>query len=513
MGAKEFDKGYGGSTTIKFIEIQTDQVCVSPTHPQSGSLPDNRATKFLKKFPILDIIRIKGEIMSFVEKVMNRIGYIKDIKTDDGCCYGGDVVIQDGKLISGNPYQDMGKEKAALRPAELEAAYEKISCVGASIDIIANNLQMIEPVFWDNSKREAVKYGADDKLLKLRRIFERPNPTQNRKKFLEKCAKDYTLHGAIYFAIMFDKKEVLSIKILDNAVVTGMADVANSRIGSYIVNNTGIYTGTYEFNGAYYEHTEKKNIILAPYINASAEFSYLPASPLQGAGIETLMYWYGCFHNKSLLQNGARPSLIFLIKSLLNPKHREQLREEIRIKHSGAANAGNAIIIDGSADKDVKQFSQNNKDMEFSSVLQAAEDAIYKRLGTNWVLGKNVESKDFGKGMEMLYDLTVCPLFQGIFNHLFDVFKVYNTGYLDYIVFYLEQDIPALRQRFLEMMKNMPALGIFTVKERRKMYDYEPLGDERDDELSVQSVKVTQTGANGSTNTTGFTKNDQEPSS
>lgn len=447
--------------------------------------------------------------MSFVEKVMSRIGYIRDIKSDNDACCGGDVVIQDGKII-GNPYQDMGKNKATLSPAELEAAYEKISCVGSSVDIIANNLQMIEPIFWDNLKGEGIEYGADEKLLKLRRVFEKPNTLCNRKLFLAKAVKDYELHGVIYFAFVFDKKEVLSIKIIDSNLVSALQDAVNSRIGSYIINNAGAYTGTYEFNGSYYTNTQNNNMILAPYINSSAAFSFLPASPLQGAGIETLMYWYGCFHNKSLLQNGARPSLIFLIKSLLNPKHREQLREEIRIKHAGAGNAGSAVIIDGSADKDVKQFSQNNKDMEFSAVLQAAEDAIYKRLGTNWVLGKNVQSKDFGKGMEMLFDLTICPLFQGIYNHLFDVFKVYNSGYRDYVVYYLEQDIPALRPRFLAMMKDMPSLGIFTVKERRKMYNFKPLGDERDDELSVQSVKVTQTSSDGSVNTTGFDKKEQE---
>ena len=447
--------------------------------------------------------------MSFVEKVMNRIGFIHDIKTDDGACCGGDVVIQDGKMV-GNPYQDICKEKTSLSPAQLEVAYEKVSCVGSSIDLIAKNLQMIEPIFWDNSTRDALEYNANKQLAKLRRVFEKPTSTTNRKTFLEKCVKDYFLHGIIYFAVVFDNKDILSIKIIDNALVIAISDVANSRIGSYLINNSGAYSGTYEFDGAYYTNTTNKNIILAPFLNSSASYSYLPASPLQGAGIETLMYWYGCFHNKSLLQNGARPSLIFLIKSLLNPKHREQLREEIRVKHSGAANAGSAIIIDGSADKDVKQFSQNNKDMEFSAVLQAAEDAIYKRLGTNWVLGKDIQSKDLPKGMELLYDLTICPLFQGLYNHLFDIFKTRNTGFLDYIIFYLEQDIPALRPRFLAMMKDMPGLGIFTVKERRKMYNYKPLGDERDNELSVQSVTVTQTSSNGGTNTTGFTKDEQE---
>lgn len=446
--------------------------------------------------------------MSLIQKVMSRIGYIKDTTSEDTCC-GGDVVIQDGKVI-GNPYEDLCRTKKILLPRELELAYERVSCVGESVDIIANNLQMIEPVFWDNSERKFVEYSSNEKLLKLLRLFSNPNTLTNRKSFLQLVAKNYCVHGIIYFAIYLDKKDFLSVKIIDNNLVTAFEDVSNSRIDFYEVQNLGTYTGKYVFDGSYYKHTTNKNIILAPYLNSCVSNSYLPASPLQGAALETLMYWYGCFHNKSLLQNGARPSLIFLIKSMLNPKHREQLREEIRIKHSGAANAGSAIIIDGAAEKDVKQFSQNNKDMEFVATLQAAEEAVYRRLGTNWVLGKNVQSKDLATGMEMLYDLTICPLFQGVYNHLFDVYKTFNAGFRDYIVFYLEQDIPALKSRFLKMQKEMPNLGIFTVKERRGMYNYAPLGDERDNELSVQSVKVTQTGANGVENTTGFTKEEQE---
>ena len=59
------------------------------------------------------------------------------------------------------------------------------------------------------------------------------------------------------------------------------------------------------------------------------------------------------------------------------------------------------------------------------------------------------------------------------------------------------------------MMNDVPTLGIFTVKERRGMYNYAPLGDYRDDELTVQSVKVTQSGMNGN-NTTEFTSENNE---
>lgn len=376
----------------------------------------------------------------------------------------------------------------------LDAAYTKVSCVGSSIDLIANNIQMIEPVFWDDEEREAIEYPNDKELKKLRRLFEKPNSIDNRKLLLSKCVKNYELHGAIYFVCALSGKEIISIKVIDNSAVSMFADATNSRIEKFDITNYGSYSGTYTFNGSYYIKDDNASFILAPYINPSPECQYMPASPLLGTGIEVLMYWYGCFHNKSLLENGARPSMIVLIKSLLNPKHREQLRQEIKIRHAGAGNAGSAIIIDGAAEKEIKQLSQNNKDMEFNTMLQAAEDAIYKRLGTNWILGKNVQSKDFQRGMEVLYDMAVCPLFQGIYNHLFDVHKYYNAKHRKLKIIFLEQDIPALRPRFIERMAKIPALAIFTIGERRKMFNYKPLGDERDNELVAQTVSVYQQG-------------------
>lgn len=443
--------------------------------------------------------------MTFIQNIMSKIGFIK---SEDSDVCGQDVIIRDGQAI-GHSYADfLGAGTETLRNNQLNAAYDKISCVGSSIDLISRNMQMIEPVFYNNSNRDVIEFPDDKKLKNLKRILEKPNSLMNRKQFIDVCVKEYIVQGCICFAFVLDGRNILSIKPLNFNNITYFVDIENDKIDHYLVNNSGIYSGEYVFDGRYYKNIENKNIILAPLINPSTEQFYIPSSLLQGTGTEILLYWYGCVHNKSLLQNGARPSLIFLIKSMLNPKHREQLRDEIKLRHGGARNAGSAMIIDGSAEKEIRTVSQNNKDMEFTSVLKAAEDAIYKKLGVNWVLGKDVTSKDLPKCMELLYDMTICPMFQLFYNHIFDVFKYYNEGFGDFVIFYLEQDIPALRPRFLSMMKDMPGLGIFTVKERRKMYNYAPLGDYRDDELTVQSVKVTQTGAEGQ-NTTSFTKDEQ----
>ena len=441
--------------------------------------------------------------MSFVSRVMSQIGFKKDVESDIENANGGEVWIKDGK-ICGNPYLDFSSGKRTLTNYELAKAYEKVSCIGSSVDLIVDNFNMIEPIIYNDVKREFVEIPTDKKIKAFLKILRKPNAIDTRIQFFNKLVKNYIIYGVSYIAFVINNNEITSMKVIDNNCVSLFPDVTNNRIDFYELINTGVYTGKYIFNGSYYTKEEEGSIILAPFYNPAADCQYMPASLLLGAGLETLMYWYGCFHNKSLLQNGARPSMVFLIKSLLNPKHREQLREEIRIKHGGAGNAGSAIIIDGAADKDVKQFSQNNKDMEFSTVLKAAEDAIYKRLGVNWVLGEKVTLKDLQTGREMMYDNTICPLFTAVYNHLFDVCKYLSMGLADYSVFYLEQDIPALESRFLRKMKDMPNLGIFTIRERRKMYNYEPLGDERDEELTVQTVQVNQTGNNGKKNTTTF---------
>jgi len=442
--------------------------------------------------------------MSFVSRVMSHMGFKKQMEdASEASACGGEVYIKDGQII-GNPYAEFCSTKQTLTDTELAKAYEKVACIATSVDLISNNFQMIEPVIYNDSKREFVEMPSDRKIKNFLKLLRKPNAIDSRSKFFDKAVKNYIVYGVAYFAFTILNNEITSMRVLDNGNVSMFEDVVNNRIGSYLVTNSGGYTGQYEFNGTYYVKDGESSIIIAPFVNPSTEYSYMPASLLLGAGLETLMYWYGCFHNKSLLQNGARPSMVFLIKSLLNPKHREQLRNEIRIKHGGAGNAGSAIIIDGAADKDVKQFSQNNKDMEFSTVLKAAEDAIYKRLGVNWVLGEKVTTKDLQTGREMMYDNTICPLFNAVYNHLFDVCKYFSMGLTDYSVFYLEQDVPALESRFLKKMKDLPSLGIFTIKERRAMYNYQPLGDARDDELTVQTVQVNQTGKDGKENTTTF---------
>ena len=145
--------------------------------------------------------------MSVGTYIMNKLGF----KSDDcgsGVC---DVEIQDGKIIGGS-YGDFGSAKTTLSRTELGLAYEKISCIGTGIDLIANNMQMIEPVFWDNDKREAVEYPTDKNIKSLRRLLEKPSATTNRKTFIAQSVKSYVSFGVVYYAFYLGTdKQIISI--------------------------------------------------------------------------------------------------------------------------------------------------------------------------------------------------------------------------------------------------------------------------------------------------------------
>ena len=74
--------------------------------------------------------------MSLTDKIMSRMGYIKKIKEDDGFCEGGDVLIQDGKVV-GTPYHDFSTNHSLI-----DISYYFTSFI---------LLLIIEPFFCSNS--------------------------------------------------------------------------------------------------------------------------------------------------------------------------------------------------------------------------------------------------------------------------------------------------------------------------------------------------------------------------
>ena len=89
--------------------------------------------------------------MAILDNIMSRIGFKQQV--DNAAVCGGEVEIKDGKII-GNPYAEFNMIGTPLTPSMIDLTYSRVACVGTSIDLISNNIQMIEPVFWNDDLRE-----------------------------------------------------------------------------------------------------------------------------------------------------------------------------------------------------------------------------------------------------------------------------------------------------------------------------------------------------------------------
>ena len=125
--------------------------------------------------------------------------------------------------------------------------------------------------------------------------------------------------------------------------------------------------------------------------------------------------------NRSLLQNGARPSgaLIFGGEGYLPEEQYRRLKAELEEKHLGAANAGRPVILEGGLDW--KEMSISPKDMEYIEAKNSAARDIALAFGVPPQLlgipGDNTYS-NMAEARLALWEQTVIPLANDIISGL-----------------------------------------------------------------------------------------------
>lgn len=123
----------------------------------------------------------------------------------------------------------------------------------------------------------------------------------------------------------------------------------------------------YNYNDKELWHIKKFN----PHQLYSSFFGMSKAYPLFN---EMESYMAGVNNNASLLKNGARPSVAWVNNrgEELTDAQFERIKNEAR-KYSGSDNAGSTPILDG---MDIKEMSQNNRDMQFKEL----QDVMLSRI-------------------------------------------------------------------------------------------------------------------------------------
>ncbi|MET0154857.1 MAG: phage portal protein [Rickettsiales bacterium] len=177
--------------------------------------------------------------------------------------------------------------------------------------------------------------------------------------------------------------------------------------------------------------------------------------------------------NRSLLQNGARPSGALVVggDGYLPEEQYRRLKVELEDKHAGASNAGRPIILEGGLDW--KEMSISPKDMEYIAAKDSAARDVALAFGVPPQLlgipGDNTYS-NMAEARLALWEQTVVPLAQEIvcaFNNALSRDFDGERMAIDY------DGITALSPRRDALWKRVSEAAFLTDEEKRRMVGVE----------------------------------------
>ena len=202
-------------------------------------------------------------------------------------------------------------------------------------------------------------------------------------------------------------------------------------------------------------------------------------------------------HNVSLLQNGMRVSSILMPDGTRGggepvswtEQTVDVMTDRIRSFNQGSGNAGNNLIV--SHQMKAEGLTQNNKDMDYLSLLGVSRETIYNeyRVPLPLILSEAMTLSNYTAAQRAFYDNAVFPVFDNLADGL-----LYSLGVryksiedTDKLVF-SDIDIRPMRNVLVENMELLKKTQAVSTNEIRSVGGYEP--DPAGDSILVQSSNL-----------------------
>jgi HK97 family phage portal protein len=246
----------------------------------------------------------------------------------------------------------------------------------------------------------AVRYG-DHPLLAL---MTKPNPHEGRAELIEALLGQLLLTGDAYVeAVAGDEGLPVELYVLRSermAVVPGPDG----------------WPAAYDYTVGANKHRFAAGPGLSPICHIKAfhpQDDHYGLSPLQAAAQAVDVHNSASRWSKALLDNAARPSgaIVYRGDASLTEEQLARLSDEIESYHTGAANAGRPMLLDGGLDWKPMGFSPS--DMEFQKTKEAAARDIALAFGVPpMLLGipGDATYANYAEANRAFYRLTVLPL-------------------------------------------------------------------------------------------------------
>lgn len=352
-----------------------------------------------------------------------------------------------------------------LTPFQTASFYQNSSAVATSIDMIADEIEQIEPYLIDSNGDMT----NDSEVIKL---IKNPNPLDDRRSFIGKLARDWLLnHNSFVFAVGNTKRLPLELWSIKPQLVNPME--SHDLYTKYYTVTEGLGARNYyrEELGRQWRYIGNNLSELYHIMGYSSSRNNIWGdSPLQAAALEVRQQLSGKKHNLALLNNGGRLSLVAIFKDTMDGEQHKDRKAKLTDEIGGSGNAGKIAVI-SSEDLELKEMGVNNKDMDYANLDSMAEASIYKRykiplplVTTEASTYNNVENAKFD-----LYDRTVLPTFQILMDGLSQlILPRVGINPEDQKLTFNPEQISALKGRMLDELKIRKEINVETPNELRQ---------------------------------------------
>jgi HK97 family phage portal protein len=365
-----------------------------------------------------------------------------------------------------NEYYETGtKEQTNL--------YKSVAPLSTAIDKIADEFKSVNPYLENLNNGELTLKSPIIELLK------NPNIDTTQKELMRQIASLFEIHGNVYLvaSAINEKSEPKEINVINPKDI----NIDESQIDgypayySYHSCNGNINFYRKEFKNKFRYFTKDGMQELWHIKNFNTEKIKLEGfSKINSIYYKCRQWLLGSLHNMSVLERGARISLLVSTDGRLQDQQRELLKSQLNNKYTGAENSGKIMLIEG-GQMTVKEMSQSNKDMDFINLEIQAEKAIYSRYNIPLPLVQtDAQTYDnYRQANNIFYNSVILPLLDKIYEELsIFLFPRYKIDINKFSLGYNKSEIAGLEAQTLDNLKILKNTDILNRDELRALVGY-----------------------------------------
>ena len=339
----------------------------------------------------------------------------------------------------------------------------------ACISKIASSVASLEYKLMSYAGKEPVEILASP----LIDLLDKPNDSQDWSAFIEALTSHYMISGNVYILrLPLGAKKPVSLWLLPPERMK-------------INHNARGEVTSYEYSAGagsviYQRDTVTGECDVKHIVKFNPNDDYLGLSPMAPAARSVDIVNEALAWNKSLLQNGARPSGAYVVKAEANSTGKlsdeqfTRLREQMRANSQGTKNAGEAMLLEGGIDW--KEMSLSPKDMDFENNMWASARMIATAYGVPPQLG-NVKGEstynNYAEAKVAFWQDTIIPLAKTLFSQL----GVWLTpAYGKELFLEIDEDrIDAMEEKRWMKYDRLEKVTFLTIEEKRVAAGLDPV--------------------------------------